>query len=278
MEIHLAMANAGELNKFSFNPDGLRDTLGRWVAGAVDSIIPSAAAAELSAAKVPPPLRNPEKYVSHSYPDEDGNTECAISPRKIAGAPNHKYWTPGDYISPENPPPVGTWVATFNEKGEFKGHVGTFSHFDKDGNLYKPLITKSLYALLSDAVKAEREYDRLPPKDKEAPPYEGSLFSSSVEGYTNFYVSDAVPGSNNAEIYVLLQYALHSYPYYANKPGIMEWKEKVKIIKEGKTCLVDDIYSLPEDADQSLKDRLKEIASESEYEADYYKKNGAASH
>lgn len=142
----------------------------------------------------------------------------------------------------------------------------------------KPLITKSLYVLLSGAVKANEEYNRLPPKDKEAPPHEGSLFSTSVEGYTNFYVSSAVPGSNNAEIYVLLQYAQHLYPYYANKPGIMEWKERIKITKEGGRCLVDDIYSLPEDHDKPLKDRLKEIVSESEYEADYYRKKGATSH
>jgi hypothetical protein len=159
------------------------------------------------------------------------------------------------------------------------GSTGTFGIPTKEAlSKLKPLTTKSLHALLSGVVKAGDEYDRLPAKDKEAPPYEGSLFSSSVEGYTNFYVSGAVPGSNNAEIYILLQYAQHFYPYYADKPGIMEWKEKVKIIKEGKVCLVDDIYFLPENHDQSLKDRLKKIVSESEYEAAYYKKKGAASH
>jgi hypothetical protein len=48
-EADLALAGA-ELNKSGFNPDELRDALGRWVAGVVDGIVPSAAAAELNSA------------------------------------------------------------------------------------------------------------------------------------------------------------------------------------------------------------------------------------
>jgi hypothetical protein len=89
-------------------------------------------------AKAPPPLKNPENYVGHSYRNEKGNTECVEFPKQVAGAasPAKEKWVPGDYISPENPPPEGTWVATFNENGDYDGHVGAFSHFDKDGNLY----------------------------------------------------------------------------------------------------------------------------------------------
>jgi hypothetical protein len=126
MEMHLALAKPGSLNKYNSNQP--RCPNGEWGCGP---------ATDQHTAKVPPPLKNPEKYVGHSYLDGNGYTECAIFPQKVAGAPNHKDWVPGDYISPENPPPVGTWVATFGGKNEgYEGHVGAFSHFDKDGNLY----------------------------------------------------------------------------------------------------------------------------------------------
>jgi len=124
----------------------------------------------------------------------------------------------------------------------------------------KSLVTKNLYELMSSAMLAEeKEFNRS--KGSEPPLFEGSLFSTWAEGYSNFYISNSVPKSNNTEIYVLLQYAQHLSPYYKNTPGIMEWKEIARIGKEDATCLVDDIYFIHDGNSKSLKSRLKEIAS-----------------
>lgn len=124
----------------------------------------------------------------------------------------------------------------------------------------QPLVTSNLYVLLSSAVSAEeKEYNRS--KGIEPPLFEGSLFSTWAEGYSNFYISNSVPKSNNTEIYVLLQYAQHLLPYYQNTPGIMEWKEIALIQREGAKCLVENIYFNHEGNSKSLQSRLKEIAS-----------------
>lgn len=54
---------------------------------------------------------------------------CATS----RGAPRTKYWTAGD--APNKDTPVGTWVATFDSNGNFKGHVGSFESMDNRGNV-----------------------------------------------------------------------------------------------------------------------------------------------
>ncbi len=124
----------------------------------------------------------------------------------------------------------------------------------------QPLVTKNLYELMSSAVLAEeKEFNRS--KGSEPPLFEGGLFSTWAEGYSNFYISNSVPKSNNTEIYVLLQYAQHLLPYYQNTPGIMEWKEIALIRREGAKCLVEDIYFNHKGNSKSLQSRLKEIAS-----------------
>lgn len=120
---------------------------------------------------------------------------------------------------------------------------------EKEQEKLKPYVTKSLHALLSNAVMAEKnEFKRS--QGKEPPLFEGNLFSGVTEGYTNFYISTAVQGKSGSEIYVLLQYAQHFMPYYENTPGIMEWKERVEVKPEGDKCLVNNIfYSLKNNTD-----------------------------
>lgn len=123
-----------------------------------------------------------------------------------------------------------------------------------------PLVTKSLYKLMSAAVSAEERHS-ITPEDGELPLFEGSLFSTWAEGYSNFYISSAVPKTSNGKIYVLLQYAQHLTPYYKNSTGIMEWKEMVGIGYEDKKCLVDDIFFHPDGNAKSLRSRLSDVTS-----------------
>lgn len=124
----------------------------------------------------------------------------------------------------------------------------------------KPYVTSSLYNLFSNAVLAEqKEFKRS--KGKEPPLFEGHLFSGVTEGYTNFYISSAVQGTSGSEIYVLLQYAQHFMPYYANTPGIMEWKERVEVKPEGEKCLVNNIFYSLENNNESLASVLAGIVA-----------------
>lgn len=124
----------------------------------------------------------------------------------------------------------------------------------------KPFITAPLHGLLSAAALAEKK-EFVRSQGKEPPLFEGHLFSGVTEGYTNFHISHAVPGKNNAEIYVVLQYAQHLMPYYATKPGILEWKERVEVKAEGEKCLVNNIFYSLEHNNDHLVSVLKAIAT-----------------
>lgn len=124
----------------------------------------------------------------------------------------------------------------------------------------RPLVTKSLYKLMAEAVSAEGGHSKKP-EQGQLPLFEGSLFSTWAEGYSNFYISSAVPEASNKKIYVLLQYAQHLTPYYKNSPGIMEWKEIVGIDYEDTKCLVDDIFFHTDGNTKNLKSRLSKVAS-----------------
>jgi hypothetical protein len=124
----------------------------------------------------------------------------------------------------------------------------------------KPYVTTSLYNLFSTAVLAEKkEFKRS--QGKEPPLFEGHLFSGVTEGFTNFYISTGVQGKHSSEIYVLLQYAQHFMPYYANTPGIMEWKERVEVRSEGEKCLVNNIFYSLENNTESLAGVLASIVA-----------------
>lgn len=125
----------------------------------------------------------------------------------------------------------------------------------------KPYVTTSLYNLFSTAVLAEKkEFKRS--QGKEPPLFEGHLFSGVTEGFTNFYISTGEQGKNGSEIYVFLQYAQHFMPYYANTPGIMEWKEKVEVKSEGEKCLVSNIFYSLENNTESLASVLASIVAQ----------------
>jgi|GEM_PF-7033455 hypothetical protein len=79
-------------------------------------------------------LSNPLSHINKSYKNAKGNTECVAFAQQAGGARPTKDWKPGDAISPSNPPPVGTWVATFVD-GHFYGHVGVFMGYKPDGTL-----------------------------------------------------------------------------------------------------------------------------------------------
>lgn len=124
----------------------------------------------------------------------------------------------------------------------------------------KAYMSTTLYDLFSAAVLAEeKEFNRT--KGHEPPLFEGHLFSGVTEGYTNFYISTAVPGTVGSEVYVLLQYAQHFMPYYANTPGIFEWKERVEVKAEGERCLVNNIFYSLDNNRESLAGVLARIAA-----------------
>jgi hypothetical protein len=112
-EVDLALAGA-ELNKSGFNPDELRDALGRWVAGVVDGIVPSAAAAELNPAHASAPNPNQSKNKNNQ-----GKNSTKQKPY-----PNH--WDAK----------VDKYVAAYNEKKGFK--PGDKEYLDP--NLVKAMI------------------------------------------------------------------------------------------------------------------------------------------
>ncbi|MES2823496.1 MAG: hypothetical protein V4732_07835 [Pseudomonadota bacterium] len=126
------------------------------------------------------------------------------------------------------------------------------------GEQLKPYVTPSLHELFYAAALAEKK-EFIRSQGKEPPLFEGHLFSGVTEGYTNFHISHAVPGKNNAEIYVVLQYAQHLMPYYATKPGILEWKERVEVKAEGEKCLVNNIFYSLEHNNDHLVSVLKAI-------------------
>lgn len=124
----------------------------------------------------------------------------------------------------------------------------------------KPYVTASLYNLFSTAVLAEKKRFKRS-KGKEPPLFEGHLFSGVAEGFTNFYISTGVQGKESSEIYVLFQYAQHFLPYYANTPGIMEWKERVEVKSEGEKCLVNNIFHSLENNTESIASVLASIVA-----------------
>lgn len=146
-QMMLALANPILLDKYS--PDQPRDWHGRWTSDGADAstnadhteeylvadsgMIMSDAKADNGKPKAHI-LEKPEDHIGKSYPNAKGNTECVTFAQKVGGAPLTREWEAGDFISPENPPPKGTWVATFvNDK--YYGHVGAFNGYDKAGNL-----------------------------------------------------------------------------------------------------------------------------------------------
>jgi hypothetical protein len=128
------------------------------------------------------------------------------------------------------------------------------------GEQLKPFITAPLHALFSAAALAEKK-EFIRSQGKEPPLFEGHLFSGVIEGYTNFHISHAVPGKNNSEVYVVLQYAQHLMPYYASTPGILEWKERVEVKVEGEKCLVNNIFYSLEHNNEHLVAVLKAITA-----------------
>jgi hypothetical protein len=79
-------------------------------------------------------LNNPRSHIGKSYKNAKGNTECVAFAQQVGGAGLTKYWKPGEAISPSNPPPVGTWVATFVDD-HYYGHVGVFMGYEPNGTL-----------------------------------------------------------------------------------------------------------------------------------------------
>lgn len=124
-----------------------------------------------------------------------------------------------------------------------------------------PYITKDLFHKVNLAVLAEeKDFERS--KGEEPPLYEGSLFSSLAEGYSNFYVSIATHEKETAKVDILLQYAQNFLPYYANKPGINEWKDQAIIKRDDGKCKVDNIIFGSDGVKiTSLRDRLDTIIS-----------------
>jgi len=120
----LALAQPVRLGKANFNPEQARDEDGRWTDEGGDTKEPKAHI-----------LKSPKKYIHNSYPNAKGKTECVAFAQQVGHAPLTSQWVAGDLISPENPPPIGTWVATFVD-GSYKGHVGVFNGYGSDGTLY----------------------------------------------------------------------------------------------------------------------------------------------
>ncbi|HEU5048382.1 MAG TPA: BPSL0067 family protein [Rickettsiales bacterium] len=173
-QMMLALANPIILNKYS--ADQPRDWHGRWTDGSADTSTPTyqidhseeyqvaSSGTVMTDAQVDSDipkahiLDNPAQYVHQSFPNAKGNTECVAFAQQVGGAPLTSEWVAGDYISPDNPPPKGTWVATFNRDGNYQGHVGAFSRFDNKGNLY-------LYDQFNKKGKVTEQFYRHKPKD-----------------------------------------------------------------------------------------------------------------
>lgn len=79
-------------------------------------------------------LKNPSDYIGQVYRNNKGHSECVEFAKQVGGAGPTKEWRQGDSISPEKPPPIGTWVATF-VNGKYYGHVGTFAGYEGNGTL-----------------------------------------------------------------------------------------------------------------------------------------------
>jgi len=125
----------------------------------------------------------------------------------------------------------------------------------------KPYITGNLFEKLKLAVLAEKEHFERS-KGKEPPLYEGSLFSSLFEGYSNFYVSISLIEKETTKVNILFQYAQNLLPYFADKPGISEWKDQAIIKRDDGKCKVDDIFFNADGIKiTSLRDRLDTINS-----------------
>jgi hypothetical protein len=187
-ETDLALAGA-ELNKSGFNPDELRDALGRWVAGVVDGIVPSASAAELpadtdkkprkrflSVAEAHSIARQAQSFADKKVPyilrfkaDESG-ADCSgstyyiynqagypYSPRaSVAGfvAKAKEGKIPFDKIPEGSSPQIGD-VIVF--KGN--GHMAIYAGKDKSGDDLMWTASSKAKAYIQQKVKVFRDAD-----------------------------------------------------------------------------------------------------------------------
>lgn len=100
---------------------------------------------------------------------------------------------------------------------------------------FKPFISVELAKLLQEADKAEQKYQK---KTKgEVPPLvEGDIFTSLFEGATSFLVLSCDPGTVSCVV---------EFSYVDTRDqSSFTWKDKVYLVKESRTWMVDDIEFL----------------------------------
>jgi len=105
----------------------------------------------------------------------------------------------------------------------------------------RPYITTHLRVMLEKASQANRKHFE-ETKGQEAPLLDGPLVVGIAEGYSNFYVSNAVKGREKSQVYVLFQFLNIDFitpnpPYVIN-----EWRGRVEVKQEGQKCLVNNVY------------------------------------
>lgn len=126
--------------------------------------------------------------------------------------------------------------------------------------MMRPYITTELAKLFEAAARVEKKhFDQT--KGLEPPLRQGILVVRPSEGYNNFYVSKAVERYKKSQVYIDFQFLdLNVTP---NPPHtIDEWRGRVEVKPEGKSCLVNNIFFDPHSDSGSLIDTISNMESE----------------